>query len=208
MNKKKSVAVLLFLMGITACIFSYCWIGTFLLFLDVTWILNMLTLRKMYGSVRPFLPRNKTRNLDYLIIGEPCNAKYYVEEGKTYIQLCAPGRNLHSSYEILRQTFSILNENGGTVIITYSHENADKKDFSIFDIPVYSLSPISIRHLRLERLKRLSRYPFYVSTIASICLLLNMRKSFSYNISNDQHMSFEEFCRKRNIRLLMYSDKA
>ena len=144
---KKGIAAISAVLAIVFEVYLLLWGRTFLAlficFLLCVAILNFFIAKKMKLCVLPFMADSKIRNVDYLIIGELCADFIQLPEGSTKICLTAPDRSLYSAYEILRHTFGILKARGGTVIIVVYEKNLSIKKYTIFDVPVFKLSPTS-----------------------------------------------------------------
>lgn len=150
--------------------------------------------RKMKGMSAPFGTFSNIRNVDYLIIGDFCNAEDYVPKGSSFVQVAAPGRGLNSSYQILRHTHSILKENGGNVVIVLGKS---KKEFTIFDMPF--LHPITIKKYHLELLKMKSKLTFIFAPLDSVRFLLGSVSKYSLVQSADAELA--SFCAERGYSL-------
>lgn len=186
-------------------------------------LLNIIVLRKMQQPVKPFGPKSRIRNVDYLVIGDICEPNSVMLNKNTekisYVQLSAPGRTLLSSYEILRHTFGILKESGGTAILVVKHKNIEKKKYSVFDIPIFELSPITVKRLGLEYLKRRRCFPLIYSPLKSIHLICsyginsNITKEKNHRIALDSKYhridcpwkTISMFCEERGIKLDVWS---
>ena len=204
---KSGTAALLFMAGglgfLTGkrCLSIICYI---LLGIFIT---NLLVIKKMRFPAGFFNAKCKVRNVDYLIIGDLCNPHLFIPEKASYIQISAPGRSLPASFEILRHTTGILKENGTAVIVDCGNRNKKGSVFSVFDIPILSLSPVSIKYLQLEKVKRKSYFPILFAPIGSIRLLLNLAGGNLLEVFATD-AKFEEmarFCGERDIRLKLYS---
>lgn len=167
-------------------------------------ILNEVVYRKNRRQVRVFSPASKTRNVDYLVIGDMCDADKVVLKGKTYVQLSAPNRTLKSAYEIARHTFSILDEREANLVFVVKKQNLNG-GYSHFDYPIFQLSPISMKRLGLEKAQKVQRLNYLLHPIQSIQFMLNI-KITSINEINEIPQELAMFCKERNIRIRMYTD--
>ena len=167
-------------------------------------ILNEVVYRKNRIQVRVFSPASKTRNVDYLVIGDMCDADMVVPKGKTFVQLSAPNRTLKSAYEIARHTFSILDEREANLVIIVKKKNLNG-GYSHFDYPIFQLSPITMKRLGLEKAQRAQRLSYLLHPIQSIQFMLNI-KITSINESNKIPKELAALCEERNIRVRMYTD--
>lgn len=191
---------------------------------------NVLVVLKIKQPVKVFGERSRVRNVDYLVIGDMCEVDEVIlnldEQGKnrekeiTYVQLSAPERTLFSSYEILRHTYSILKETGGKVILVVKRKNVEKQKLSIFDMPIFLLSPTTVKRLRLESLKIRSYFPLFVSPLKSIRLFFcsemggnvmegdNSKKvlGVKYHRVDCPNKDIAVFCDERGMTLEVWSD--
>lgn len=191
-------------------------------------LLNFFTLQKIQASLAVFDASSKVRNLDYLIIGDLCADKVFIPEGKRAVRLAAPGRSLGASYEILRHTFGILKETGGTAVLAVCGEKMESCEYTVFDLPVFCLSPTSVSRLHLEKMKRQAAYPFLVKPVSSLRLLTSFGSGKSFHrlpkglgTGSAERLSYREeqgetpapvscleaeikqFCEERGIRLIL-----
>lgn len=157
--------------------------------------LNEGVCRKMYYMHKPFEVYSEIRNVDYLLIGDFCNADNYVPKESTYVQISAPNRGFNSSYQILRHTHSILKEKGGTVIMAIGN---NKKNFMIFDIPF--LHNITIKKYNLEGLRVMSRFPFFFAPIDSLRFLWGGVSKYAPTQNTDEELS--RFCKERDYKII------
>ena len=119
--------------------------------------------------------------------------------GTDYVALTSPGRSLTSSYEILRHTFSILKENSPFAVIVVQKKNL-QSGYTAFDIPIFNLSPTSIKRLGLEDMKKRSGWLFFYYPVKSLQLLFD-RKSRYPEEMRDIPQEIEMFCEERGINL-------
>ena len=192
-NKKKfACAVVLAALEAVLIVFRLYILG---ILLPCVLLLNWLVKNKLEKQRRPFYPHSLIRNVDYLIIGDMCDASEIVPEGSTYVQIAAPGRGLAASYEILRHTFSILKENGGNAVIVVKRRNSEKEKYSLFDVGFFHT--VTINKLGLEDKIMMSKLPFVFSPIKSLVFLLGIRKV--KNIKDYHNEEIERFCAEREI---------
>lgn len=200
-NHKKKICLLLTLM----VVFFYgvfkgnYYLSGVALIIILGLLTNFLAVKKMRSGVNVFCAGSKIRNIDSLIIGELCSLEGVVSTQENFFQIAAPERTLGSSYEILRHTFGILNEVCGEAVLVTKKGNVGS-DFSIFDIPYFQLSPISVRRLRVEGLQKKSKLPLIFAPIRTIQILLSVGKNRKPR-ETDVPQEMYEFCRERNIRI-------
>lgn len=161
------------------------------------WGLNLILLYQRKKELAPFGVYSHIRNVDFLLIGDICKADAIVPEGKTFIQLAVPDCGLLSCYELLRHTFSILKEEGGTVVIITRPKN-ENRHYSVFDIPYFN--DITVKRLHLEELKQKSPFPVIFSPIGSVKKLLNSSQGILQD-TNCKMPEIGQFCDERNITL-------
>lgn len=176
-------------------------IATFI-FLIALLALNRIALKKIYIQKAPFKIGGKIRNVDYLIIGDMINAATVVPANKRFVQIKAPNRSLSASFEILRHTSSILDEDNGNVVICTAKKNKNKKTYSIFDTPF--LYCLTIKKLGLGTLNKLATFPVLIKPISTIQLMLDLNKKWKEtSCPNKQIVTF---CSERNFNLSYYED--
>ncbi len=201
----KLACVVLLLCCVSSVVFVQYWLATASLLLFAIIFINWLTVKKMRKPVLYFDSRCSIRNVDNLIIGELCYVEDFIVPGETYIQLCAPFRKTHSSFEILRHTHSILKEPGGRVSFVLPKQNLSTKSYSIFDIPIFSMSPTSIKYLNMEYKKYLSLFPVCISPVKSLRLLLNIRHHVLRCECPKECIPIMEFCKDRELDISFYT---
>lgn len=167
-------------------------------------VFNEWFYRRYKRQLTVFSPASKVRNVNYLVIGELCDAGKYVPEGKSYIAILAPGRSLKSAYETARHTFSILDENDGAIVFSLDRKNM-QGGYSLFDYPVFRLSPISLKRLNLEKNGIIEHLLFACHPIRSIKYLLQIRGTYEKPLATIPK-EIEEFCNERNISIKIYTN--
>lgn len=210
MNKKKIVFVLIAVAAIAmviGCFFLFpnllpLVVAFFVLF-GLLFILNRTVLKKLYWQKDPFKIGGKVRNVDYLIIGDMINPATIVPANKTFVQIKAPNRSLTASFEILKHTSSILDEDNGNVVIAVALKNKASSNYSVFDIPF--LYNLTIKKLGLERLNKLARFPILINPLSSVKLILNFnQKKWKETACPNKEISC--FCAERNFNLSYYEN--
>lgn len=201
MSKKKLLCIVMALCGAIGCggLFpQYLPVMIIaVLLLILFFILNRSAVRKLLRQKKPFEIGGKIRNVDYLIIGDFIDPASVVPTDKTYVQIKAPNRSLTASFEILRHTSSILDEDHGNVIIAVKNINK-KKPYSVFDIPF--LYDLTMKKLGLGKMNQFANFPLLVNPLSTIKFILN------YQIRNWKESSCPDkeidlFCEERNINL-------
>lgn len=201
-HKKRAVftgAFLLMILGVTGALNHNSWLAGICAVIFLWGVINTAAWKKGRKGIEYFSPSCKTRNIDCLVIGDMCRPDEIVSEGKSYLCISAPGRSLKSSFEILRHTFSILREDAGETIITVRKENIEK-GFHLFDMAFLGMSPISVKRLHLEGLKKKEILPLLFAPAASIQILLGCNRRFSSEM-DFVPAEMERFCKERNICL-------
>ena len=89
---------------------------TVYLFCAILFWLNRKALKKIQDQKEPFKIGGKIRNVHYLIIGDMAKPSIMVPANQSFVQIKAPNRSLRASFEILKHTSSILDEDEGNVI--------------------------------------------------------------------------------------------
>ena len=227
-KKYKAAAVIFSVLGSVCFLCGYPVIGVGMYTVLLILLLNFLTLQRMQDSLSVFDASSKVRNLDYLIIGDLCADKVSIPDGKRAVRLAAPGRSLGASYEILRHTFGILKETGGTAVLAIRREKMESCEYTVFDLPVFCLSSTSVSRLHLEKMKRQAAYPFLVKPVSSLRLLTSFGRGksfhrlskrlgagsaegFSYKEAQGETLApvscleteIKQFCEERGIRLIL-----
>ena len=209
MNKKKMLCVLVVFSAIVVIFESFLIsiklafivIATFAILVGLL-LLNRVTLRKLYLQKDPFKIGGKIRNVDYLVVGDMINPALIVPMNKTFVQIKSPNRSLFASFEILRHTSSILDEDNGHVIIAVK-KNTANGSLSVFDIPF--LYNLSIKKMGLGKLNRISKFPIFAKPLSSIKLILNCyEKKWKESICPNKNVIV--FCKERNFNLKYYEN--
>lgn len=159
--------------------------------------LNHFVCRKINRQREPFGINSSIRNVDYLLIGDYCDIKKYVPWDKSHVALFAPGRSYEGAFQILRNTHSILKEEGGTVVITIGK---GKKPYTVFDVPFFH--ELTVKQYGLEKLRKKSRYPIIFAPINSLKFLMGGTRN-SFKISENVSEELRAFCAERNYHLLL-----
>lgn len=204
-SKKKKVMVL----GLIALFLFVCLIGI----VGIIWavaigIVGMLFLfLNLYAKNKiawnaDHLFSDIGRNYDYLLIGEPWN--YDEFKGKK-ICFFSPNRSMLSSHELGRRLFSLLKEETGTLVISCREELFDSKKLSILDIPYLHETQqhkYGITHGKLK-----TYLPFVFAPIESLRYFLSTKREKVAEVSISEYASLAEFCKVRNINLLIIKTK-
>lgn len=183
------------------CLFmkAYVWI-VICLVVGISFVLNYCTVRKIYRQQAEFRPTGTLRNVNTLYIGdlEPSTIHPAVDP---VLKLCAPYRTYEASFEILRRTSSILNEEGSRVYLLYRKQKKKKDLFSVFDIPILSMASWSIKAFHLEKIKFLSQFPLFCSPLKSLLLIVNKKAKYQQIPCTDEALL--SFCKERNIQVFL-----
>ena len=164
----------------------------------IMFLLNYLTLYKTKKIVALFDSNSNIRNIDCLIIGDMLNIKDYIQEGKSYVGIFQPNITLISAYEILRHTFSILDENNAKVIIAVKEKNENINKYSIFDC--YYFTNITVKRLGLKLINKIKCFPVLFAPLKSIVFILGFGTNDWINCKCP-NKKIEDFCTERNISL-------
>ena len=165
-SHKKSAAMLLLFLAVTVVLLIFKMYIIALLMLSIV-IVNELIVRKMKKQKAPFGTRSRIRNVDCLVIGDISHkeAQSLVGDG-TSVSINLPGCSLAGAYEVLRHTFSILKENGGSVVLAVKKKNLNKTSYSPFDVSFFH--PVTINRLGLKNVKFMIRFPAVFAPIKSL----------------------------------------
>lgn len=204
MSKKRLIYIITFftiiIVGILLLPKAAPYILVLLLLMLVFYYFNRYAVRIIESQKAPFQIYGNIRNVDYLIIGDMIDATSIVPHDKRYVQIKAHSRSLNAAFEILKHTSSILDEDNGNVIIAVKKNKANGS-FSIFDIPF--LYNLTIKKYGIEKLVRLSHFPFLIKPISTIMLLLNTYNK-NWKEVKCPNKEIISFCDERNFRLKYY----
>lgn len=196
LNAVIGILAIIFLINNIYILFYLSLIG--LMFL---WIDNKCY-RCLIRQKEPFTVFSNIRNVKYLFIGDVCNVEDYIPDGNAYVQIESYNRSLYSSFEILKHTTSILDEDEGHVFFLVEEKKRDSHLLSIFDIPF--LSTIFIEEKNLQKLVKHSRHPLFFAPIQAIILLFGIKKSGWYECKCTD-IDIRNFCKDRNIDIVILS---
>lgn len=202
---KKKIMVLgliaLFLFVCLICIVGIIWavaIGIIgMLFL----LLNLYAKNKIAWNA-DHLFSDIERNYDYLLIGEPWNSDEL--KGKK-ICFFLPNRSMLSSHELGRRLFSLLKEETGTLVISCREGLLSSKELSVLDIPYLHETQqhkYGITHGKLK-----TYLPFVFAPIESLRYFLSTKREKVAEVSLSEYASLADFCKVRNINLLIIKTK-
>ena len=204
-TKKKKIMVL----GLIALFLFVCLIGI----VGIIWavaigIVGMLfLLLNLYAKNKIAWNANHLfsdigRNYDYLLIGEPWNCDEL--KGKK-ICFFSPNRSMLSSYELGRRLFSLLKEETGTLVISCREGLLNTKELSVLDIPY--LHEIQQHKYGITHGKLKTYLPFVFAPIESLRYFLSTKREKVAEVSLSAYALFTEFCKVRNIKLLIIKTK-
>ena len=142
------------------------------------------------------------RNYDYLLIGEPWNSD---ELNGKKICFFSPNRSMLSSHELGRRLFSLLKEKTGTLVISCREGLLDTKKLSVLDIPY--LHEIQQHKYGITHGKLKIYLPFVFAPIESLRYFLSTKREKVAEVSISEYASLAEFCKVRNINLLIIKTK-
>lgn len=162
-------------------------------------VANVVVVRKTREQSQPFSHKSTIRNVDYLVIGDLCNPCELVPEGSNYVAVCSPGRSLASSYEILRHTYSILNEDTPNVIIIVRRKHL-QDGYTAFDLSIFSMSPISVKRLGVEALCKKEKLLLLYYPTRTIQLLLGCKRQYTIALQ-EIPQEIQDYCQERLINL-------
>ena len=142
------------------------------------------------------------RNYDYLLIGEPWNCDEL--KGKK-ICFFSPNRSMLSSHELGRRLFSLLKEETGTLVISCREGLLDTKKLSVLDIPY--LHEIQQHKYGITHGKLKTYLPFVFAPTESLRYFLSSNREKVAEVSLSEYASLVDFCKVRNINLLIIKTK-
>lgn len=204
-SKKKKIMVL----GLIALFLFVCLIGI----VGIIWavaigivgmlflLLNLYAKNKIAWNA-DHLFSDIGRNYDYLLVGEPWNCDEL--KGKK-ICFFSPNRSMLSSHELGRRLFSLLKEETGTLVISCREGLLDTKNLSVLDIPYLHETQqhkYGITHGKLK-----TYLPFVFAPIESLRYFLSTKREKVAEVSLSENASLADFCKVRNINLLIIKTK-
>ena len=142
------------------------------------------------------------RNYDYLLIGEPWNCDEL--KGKK-ICFFSPNRSMLSSHELGRRLFSLLKEETETLVISCREGLLDTKKLSVLDIPY--LHEIQQHKYGITHGKLKTYLPFVFAPTESLRYFLSSKREKVAEVSLSEYASLVDFCKVRNINLLIIKTK-
>lgn len=161
--------------------------------------MNWFVRKKIYKQKEPFEIFSGIRNVESMYIGEISIGGGY----SSAVSIYTPGATDTSVYEVLKHTFSILNEKGSTVILCVNCNQIDRKckpekEYTIFDLPFYN--GVSVKRLRLKKLVLISYFPLIFRFSCSVRFLFKIGEGKPREVPcTDKKLL--EFCTIRNIKL-------
>ena len=204
MNKKKLLCLVIALSGFIGCEVLFPRLAPIIviamILLILLFIVNRSAIKKILLQKKPFEIGGNIRNVDYLIIGDMIDPASVVPANKSFVQIKAPNRSLKASFEILKHTSSILDEDNGNVIIAVKNVESENP-FSVFDIPFFYY--LTIKKFGIEKMLRFSRFPLLVKPFLTIELMFNICKK-NWNEARCPDEKILLFCLERNINLKYY----
>ena len=200
--KKKIIAASVWLVILLLCMKNYVMLSVWAVITFFAGV-NFYAFMKNKRQTWPFNPKSSIRNADMLIIGDMITPDSITEAGQKFVQIYSPGRSLQSCYEILRHTHSILDDQSGKscVVIAVRRENKCSEGFSVFDVPFFHR--ITIKKYRLEKLRRLAKFPLIMEPLKTMKLLL-CKMSSNYKEEKCISGDIKRFCDERNYRLKFF----
>lgn len=139
------------------------------------------------------------RNYKHLVISDWY--KYTEQENIDFLVLKSPtARSRKAIYELVKRLYSLLDEDGGELIIICHRKHKDNNKFSIFDIPY--LHDITLYETKNAYMKRLCKYPLLFSPVGSIKLLTGYCSNKSIESVSCAYDEITTFCKERNIKLI------
>lgn len=143
------------------------------------------------------------RNIDRLIIGDFCNTEELVKD-KVCVCKQSPIRLSNEAIVILaKRLFSLLDENSGILTIVQKSGKHQATGVNVFDLPY--LHENTIADLRLEKKRKLCKFPLLLSPIGSLRILLKCKGSSNLTKEACPIDSLVSFCELRNIKLEYYT---
>lgn len=161
--------------------------------------MNWFVRKKIYKQKEPFAIFSGIRNVESMYIGEISIGGGY----SSAVSIYTPGATNTSVYEVLKHTFSILNEKGSTVVLCVNCNQSDRrckpeKEYTIFDLPFYN--GVSVKRLHLKKLVWISYFPLIFRFSSSVRFLFKRGKGKPREVlCTDEALL--DFCTIRNIKL-------
>lgn len=173
-------------------IFVFC--TMFLLFIYA----NLKMKKMIYKQLEPFAPLSGIRNVDILYIGEFSKMD---RASSSSVCIYIPRATEEAAFEVLKHTFSILNETESTVVLCLN--DFASNSFNIFAIPFFS--EITINRLHLKRIQSQLRFPLVHNFTDCMRFLLKKNADIQEVICNNQKII--EFCNERHISIKYFVKK-
>ena len=204
-TKKKKIMVLgliaLFFFVCLICMVGIVWAVTIGIISMLFLLLNLYA-KNIIAWNADHLFSDIGRNYDYLLIGEPWNCDEL--KGKK-ICFFSPNRSMLSSYELGRRLFSLLKEETGTLVISCREGLLNTTELSVLDIPY--LHEIQQHKYGITHGKLKTYLPFVFAPIESLRYFLSTKREKVAEVSLSEYALFTEFCKVRNIKLLIIKTK-
>ena len=199
---KKKAVIALWLVILACCLKSAVLLIAWAVITFLVWV-NFRAFRKNKEQTGPFGAYSDVRNVNILIIGDMIDPKIVADTGKSFVQICAPGRGLRSCMEILKHTHSILDDESreSCVVIALKGSNMNKSGFSVFDMPFFHR--ITREKYGLERLCRLERFPVLYEPFGIFSAAFGM-KSRDYHEEQSFSPEIQKFCQERGYRVRFF----
>lgn len=172
-------------------------LGTLFVFVCLLAIVEKKAHKKLNEQVQIFSPNSSVRNVDRLIIGDLLTSD--CEEMENAVSICAPGRTLFASFQILRHTHSILRSDGlGEVVIVVKKDSITRKTYSVFDIPFFYYTTIQMQNL--YQLQRKGKHLMLHAPIKTTRFVFHLTNTKYYEVGVlDQ--TIDDFCAERGYRV-------
>lgn len=177
---------------------------SFFMMVAVLLVANNIVRKKINDPISKLSSLREIKSYNTIVIGDYCEKEVYLPYcGKgNVLEFICPKRSIDASYQILRHTFSVLEENGTCIIV--NGNNSERNRYSVFDLPFFHF--ITLKELKLETLKSKSRWPLLFYPVCSIMILAGMRsRKFRLNKNLQNISEIKEFCEKRNLSLIYLS---
>ena len=199
---KKKAVIALWLVILACCLKSPVLLIAWAVITFLVWV-NFRAFRKNKAQTDPFGAYSDVRNVNILIIGDMIDPKIAADTGKSFVQICAPGRGLRSCMEILKHTHSILDDESreSCVVIALKVSNMNKSGFSVFDVPFFH--KITIKKYGLERLCKFEKFPILFEPLG-IFRAAFRSKSSSYHEEQSFSPEIAKFCEERGYRVRFF----
>ena len=164
---------------------------------------DIVVIERVRGQLDVLRPQSSVRNVDCLIVGEPCEVSRVLPRGcTTYITIGHPRITLAACHQILRRAHGVVRDDGEVVFVL--RDRAALVDETLHPIDTLYLHELTIRMLGLQRRRGMAKALVLCQPQVSLMILLGMRlRDVCAYVGDEAHAS-EEFCAERGLTLRLW----